>query len=86
MRAILVSNCAPQNTPDVILMIGSDNSRSWTTVEKDLVQVVAQQIGAIVRQWQLHQQIQNQQKIWRTFGQSLRILEPVQDSQASEAE
>ena len=86
LRSILVSNCAPQNTPDVILMIGSDNSRSWTTVEKDLVQVVAQQIGAIVRQWQLHQQIQNQQKIWRTFGQSLRILEPVQDSQASEAE
>ncbi|MEL6164682.1 MAG: ATP-binding protein [Cyanobacteria bacterium J06628_3] len=66
-------------------MIGSDNNRSWTTVEKDLVQVVAQQIGAIVRQWELHQQIQHQQKIWHTFGQSLRILEPIEDSQATEA-
>ena len=86
LRSVLVSNCAPQKMPDVILMIGSDNNRSWTTVEKDLVQVVAQQIGAIVRQWQLHQQIQHQQKIWHTFGQSLRILEPVQDSKATEAE
>ncbi|MEO1560461.1 MAG: GAF domain-containing protein, partial [Cyanobacteria bacterium J06632_19] len=86
LRSILVSNCAPQKMPDVILMIGCDNKRSWTTVEKDLVQVVAQQIGAVVRQWQLHQQIQHQQKIWHTFGQSLRILEPVQDSQATEAE
>ncbi|MEL7243231.1 MAG: GAF domain-containing protein, partial [Cyanobacteria bacterium J06573_2] len=85
LRSILVSNCVPQKIPDVILMIGSDNNRSWTTVEKDLVQVVAQQIGAIVRQWELHQQIQHQQKIWHTFGQSLRILEPIEDSQATEA-
>ncbi|MEM6404384.1 MAG: GAF domain-containing protein, partial [Cyanobacteria bacterium P01_D01_bin.116] len=84
--SILVSNCASQKTPDVILMIGSENNRSWTTVEKELVQVVAQQIGAIVRQWQLHQQIQHQQKIWHTFGQSLRILEPTQDSKITEAE
>lgn len=86
LRSVLVSNCTPQKIPDVILMIGSDNNRSWTTVEKELLQIVAQQIGAIVRQWQLHQQIQHQQKIWHTFGQSLRILEPIQDSQATEAE
>ncbi|BAY87213.1 putative GAF sensor protein [Calothrix parasitica NIES-267] len=86
LRSVLVSNCAPQKVPDVILMIGSENNRSWTTVEKELFQVVAQQIGAVVRQWQLHQQIQHQQKIWHTFGQSLRILEPVQDCQATEAE
>ncbi|MGB3757865.1 MAG: GAF domain-containing protein, partial [Rivularia sp. (in: cyanobacteria)] len=86
LRSVLVSNCAAQDTSNAILIIGSENNRSWTTVEKELVQAVAQQIGVIIRQWQLYQQNQHQQKIWHTFRQSLSILEPVQDSQVSEAE
>lgn len=86
LRSILVSNCTPQNTKNAILIIGSENNRSWTTVEKELVQAVAQQVGVMIRQWQLYQQTQNQQKVWHTFEQSLRILEPVQDYQVDEAE
>lgn len=86
LRSVLVSNCAAQNMSNAILIIGSENNRSWTTVEKELVQAVAQQLGAIVRQWQLYQQNQHQQQIWHTFGQSLRILEPIQDSKVNEAE
>ncbi len=86
LRSILVSNCAPQNMSNAILIIGSENNRSWTTVEKELVQAVAQQLGVIIRQWQLYQQNQHQQQIWHTFGQSLRILEPIQDNKVNEAE
>ena len=86
LRSVLVSNCAPQNMSNAILIIGSENNRSWTTVEKELVQAVAQQLGVIVRQWQLYQQNQHQQQIWHTFGQSLRILEPIQDYLVNEAE
>lgn len=86
LRSILVSNCTRQNKKNAILIIGSENNRSWTTVEKELVQAVAQQVGVMVRQWQLYQQTQNQQKVWHTFEQSLRILEPVQDSQIDEPE
>ena len=86
LRSVLVSNCTSQNISNAILIIGSENNRSWTTVEKELVQAVAQQLGVIVRQWQLYQQTQHQQQIWHTFGQSLRILEPVQDSQVTVAE
>jgi GAF domain-containing protein len=85
LRSILVSNCASQNNSNAILIIGSENNRSWTTTEKELVQAVAQQLGVVIRQWQLYQQTQHQQKIWHTFGQSLRILEPINDSK-TEAE
>jgi GAF domain-containing protein len=85
LRSILVSNCASQNNSNAILIIGSENNRSWTTTEKELVQAVAQQLGVVIRQWQLYQQTQHQQKVWHTFGQSLRILEPINDSK-TEAE
>ncbi|MEA5598377.1 GAF domain-containing protein [Rivularia sp. UHCC 0363] len=80
LHSILVSNCTPQKIPDAILMIANENNRSWTTAEKELTQVVAQQLGVIVRQWQLTQQNQHQQQIWQTFEQSLRILEPIQST------
>nr|WP_044291432.1 GAF domain-containing protein [Rivularia sp. PCC 7116] len=86
LRSILVSNCTPQDNNDAILIIGSENNRSWTTLEKELVKTVAQQVGVIFRQWQLYQQTQNQQKIWHTFGQSLRVLETVEDSKSGEGE
>ncbi len=86
LRSILVSNCTPQNIGNAILIIANENNRSWTTVEKKLVQVVAQQLGVIVRQWQLYQQIQHQQEIWRTFGESLRILQSMEKSSVIEGE
>ncbi|NJN11645.1 MAG: ATP-binding protein [Richelia sp. RM2_1_2] len=86
VRSILVSNCTNQKESNAILMIASENNRSWTTTEKELIQVVAQQLGVIVRQWQLIQQNQHQQQIWHTFEQSLRILEPIQNTNLSEQE
>ena len=86
LRSVLVSNCTPQKISNAILVIANESDRSWTTVEKELVQVVARQLGAIVRQWQLYQQTQHQQQIWHTFGQSLRVLEPLNNANAIEAE
>ncbi|MCJ8283123.1 MAG: ATP-binding protein, partial [Rivularia sp. ALOHA_DT_140] len=86
LQSILVSNCTAQKVPDAILIIGSENNRSWTTVEKELVQAVAQQLGVIIRQWQLHQKIQHQQQIWQTFGQSLSVLKPIQDTEVVQEE
>ncbi|MEO1373062.1 MAG: GAF domain-containing protein [Cyanobacteria bacterium J06635_10] len=86
LRSILVSNCTSEKISNAILIIASENNRSWTTVEKELVQVVAQQLGVIVRQWQLYQQTQHQQQIWHTFGQSLRVLEPMENTKVTEGE
>ncbi|PLZ86067.1 GAF domain-containing sensor histidine kinase [Fischerella thermalis] len=80
VRSLIVCNCAFGQEPKVLLALATETHRSWTSVEKELVQVVAQQIGIAIRQWQLHRQTQQQQKILQSFQQCLRILEQSQDS------
>ncbi|PMB27416.1 GAF domain-containing sensor histidine kinase [Fischerella thermalis] len=80
VRSLIVCNCAFGQEPKVLLALATETHRSWTSVEKELVQVVAQQIGITIRQWQLHRQTQQQQKILQSFQQCLRILEQSQDS------
>lgn len=74
MRSLLISNCTSGQAPQVLLVIANEVNRSWTTLEKELLQVVSQQIGVVVRQWQLHQQTQQQQNILLSFEHSLNIL------------
>ncbi|WP_315789440.1 GAF domain-containing protein [Fischerella sp. JS2] len=80
VRSLIVCNCAFAQEPKVLLALATETQRSWTSIEKELVQVVAQQIGVTIRQWQLHHQTQQQQKILQSFQQCLRILEQSQDS------
>jgi GAF domain-containing protein len=77
-RSLLVCNCAPGLAPDSLIAIISESYRVWTTEEKKLTQIVAQQVGVIVRQWQLHTHNEQQQKIMQSFQDSLRILEQAQ--------
>ncbi|PLZ98837.1 ATP-binding protein [Fischerella thermalis CCMEE 5268] len=80
VRSLIVCNCAFGQEPKLLLALATETHRSWTSVEKELVQVVAQQIGITIRQWQLHRQTQQQQKILQSFQQCLRILQQCQDS------
>jgi len=80
VRSLLISNCTQCHIPEALLVITTEVNRSWTTVEKELLQVVSQQIGVTVRQWQLHQQTEHQQKILLSFQQSLRSLEQAQSA------
>ncbi|BAZ30107.1 putative GAF sensor protein [Cylindrospermum sp. NIES-4074] len=85
VRSLLICNCTQGHTPEALLVITHETHRSWTTPEKELLWVVSQQIGVIVRQWQLRASSKEQQKISRIFTQCLRILVQVQ-SEATEAE
>jgi GAF domain-containing protein len=75
VRSLLISNCSQNRPPDALLLIIKEAHHFWTSQEKELLHVIAQQIGVIVRQWQLHHQTEQQQKILRSFQQCLRILE-----------
>jgi GAF domain-containing protein len=83
LRSLLVSNCAPGNPPHALLAIATEVPRSWTSLEKELVQIVAQQLGVILRQRQLHYRNEQQQKILHSFQKCLRILE---DSQGAKTQ
>jgi GAF domain-containing protein/signal transduction histidine kinase len=75
VRSLLISNCKARNAPQALLVIAHEANRAWTTLEKELLQIVAQQIGMIVRQWQLQANTQQQQQILQTFQQYFRITE-----------
>ncbi|MGI2905110.1 GAF domain-containing protein [Tolypothrix sp. VBCCA 56010] len=75
VRSLLISNCTAKHAPETLLIIAHETNRAWTTLEKELLQIVAQQIGVIVRQWQLQANTQQQQQILQIFQQCFRITE-----------
>lgn len=80
VRSLLVCKCTHGHIPVALLVITHETHRSWTTLEKELLWTVSQQIGVIVRQWQLHNRTTQQQKVSQAFEQSLRILTQSQNS------
>jgi GAF domain-containing protein len=75
VRSLLISNCTARHKPEALLVIAHEAYRAWTTLEKELLQIVAQQIGVIVRQWQLHASTEHQQQILQNFQQCFRVTE-----------
>lgn len=81
VRSLLISNCTQGHVPKVLLLITHENYRSWSTLEKELLWVVSQQIGVIVQQWQLRHDNERQQKVLHSIQECLRILEETDPTQ-----
>jgi len=80
VRSLLVCKCTHEHIPGALLVIAHESHHSWTTLEKELLWAVSQQIGVIVRHWQLHNRTTQQQKVSQAFEQCLRILTQSQNS------
>ncbi|MEH2278034.1 MAG: GAF domain-containing protein [Nostoc sp.] len=80
VRSLLVCKCTHEHIPTALLVITHETHRSWTTLEKELLWTVSQQIGVILRQWQLHNRTTQQQKTSQAFEQCLHILTQSQNS------
>ncbi|MEH2371558.1 GAF domain-containing protein [Nostoc sp.] len=80
VRSLLVCKCTHEYIPGALLVITYESHHSWTTLEKELLSAVSQQIGVIVRQWQLHNRTTQQQKVSQAYEQCLRILTQSQNS------
>ncbi|MEH1842920.1 MAG: GAF domain-containing protein [Nostoc sp.] len=80
VRSLLISKCTHEHIPATLLVITHETHRCWTTLEKELLWAVSQQIGVIIRQWQLHNRTTQQQKTSQAFEQCLRILTQSQNS------
>jgi GAF domain-containing protein len=79
VRSLLVCNCAIGHPPEGLVVLCSEATRYWTNTERELLGIISQQLGVILRQWQLHIQIDHQHKVLQSFGHCLRILEQTQD-------
>ncbi|MCW5313156.1 GAF domain-containing protein [Nostoc sp. KVJ3] len=80
VRSLLICKCTQSHIPTALLVITHETHRSWTTLEKQLLWAVSQQIGVIIRQWQLHNRTTQQQKTSQAFEQCLNILTQTQNS------
>jgi transcriptional regulator with GAF, ATPase, and Fis domain len=78
VRSLLICKCAPGSTPATLLVVTHETHRCWTTLERELLSAVGQQIGVMLRQSQLHIHSQQQQKIFQTFEQCLHSLTQAQ--------
>jgi hypothetical protein len=80
VRSFLVTNCAVGKPPESLLLITHESYRAWTVQEKQLVQIVSQQVGVITRQWQLYHNTEQQEKIMQSFQDCLQVLEQAQNA------
>ncbi len=78
VHSLLVCNCAQGNSPIALVVIAHETHRCWTALEKELLWVVSQQVGVIVRQWQLQGNNEQQKTILHSLQQCLRILAQTQ--------
>jgi GAF domain-containing protein len=75
IRSLLVCNAAPGQPLEGLVVICHETPRSWSLPERELSQVVAQQIGLILRQWQLQKQNDHQQKMYQTIQWGLTTIQ-----------
>jgi GAF domain-containing protein len=75
---ILCSTCLGQPLEGLIV-IGHEAPRGWNHIERELVQVVGQQIGFILHQWQLQRQAEQLQTLSQTMQWGLTTIQKTHD-------
>lgn len=75
IRSLLICNASPGQPLEGLMVICHEAPRSWSTSEGNLTQVVAQQIGLILHQWQLQRQNEHQQKLYQTIQWGLTTIQ-----------
>ncbi len=75
IKSLILCNTAIGHPPAGVLVICHESPRSWQHRELELVQVVSQQLGLILHQWQLQQHTDQQHQINQTLQQSLAALQ-----------
>ncbi|HEY9887025.1 MAG TPA: GAF domain-containing protein [Candidatus Obscuribacterales bacterium] len=79
VQALMACNVAPGNAPEGIVLLTSAAPRQWAPHEGDLLQKIAQQIGLILRQWQLQRQTDQQEDLYGSIQWGLRTLQQTFD-------
>ncbi|WP_242044756.1 sensor histidine kinase [Anabaena azotica] len=75
VRSLLISNCTQGHKAEALLIVTHANPRSWTNQEKELMWVVGQQIGVVVRQWRLQTNNEQQQQVFQSIQKCFSLVE-----------
>ncbi len=79
VRSLLACNTAAGQSLEGVVLVCHDAPRAWSNPECELTHVVAQQIGLILRQWQLQKQNDQQQKVYQTIQWGLTAIQQTQE-------
>ncbi|MCU0568152.1 MAG: histidine kinase, partial [Oculatellaceae cyanobacterium Prado106] len=75
LRSLLVCNTAIGKSLEAIVVVGHEATRSWHHSERELVQVVSQQIGLLMHQLQLQRQADQLQKNYQAMQWGLTSMQ-----------
>lgn len=78
VRSVLACNTSLKRPLTGLLMVTSENPRTWTAAEREIFRVVSQQIGLILNQWRLLGQFDSQQKIYDSLQWALTSMQQAQ--------
>jgi len=62
-----------------LLVVGHSATRHWSRSERELVQVVSQQLGLILHQWQQSSELDKYQQFYRGLKSGLAVLQAPQE-------
>ncbi|MGB3510465.1 MAG: ATP-binding protein [Microcoleaceae cyanobacterium] len=62
--------------PEGLVIIGYQTPRTWNRNERELVQIVSQQLGLILHQWQMNKLINKQQQYIEYIQSGLTVVQP----------
>lgn len=79
VRSLLVCSTGIGQPLEGVIMLCHEATRTWNRAERELVRVVAQQIGLILHQWQLQRQSEQQQKLYQTIQWGLTTIQQTPD-------
>ncbi|NEQ29584.1 MAG: GAF domain-containing protein [Leptolyngbya sp. SIO4C5] len=74
-RSLIICNVSIGHAPEGLLIVSSSRERHWSQLDQSLVQVVSQQVGLILHQWQLQRQVSQQIQLYQTMQWGLKTLQ-----------
>jgi GAF domain-containing protein len=75
VRSLVVCNVKIGQPLEGVVLVCHEATRSWSHTEQELVQVVSQQIGLMLHQWQLQRQNEQHQKIYQTIQWGITTIQ-----------
>jgi GAF domain-containing protein/signal transduction histidine kinase len=75
VRSLLICNCSQGHKAEALLIVTHASPRSWTNQEKELLWVVSQQIGVVVRQWRLQTNNEQQQQVLQSIKKCFSLID-----------
>jgi GAF domain-containing protein len=74
VRSVLLTTTCPGHRLEGLILVCHDVPRAWTASESHLVQLVAQQLGVILNQWQLQRQVEQEAQLHQSTQRAIQMI------------